>query len=125
MAEALHIILYHERGDLGMGKSSDVVSPTVRKNFDIDDVKHKVLPILQNHGVKRAGLFGSLVRGEVESESDIDILVEIKNDISLLDFVGIKLELEEATGRKVDLVEYDTIKPFLREKILSEQVVIL
>ncbi len=51
--------------------------------------------------------------------------MEIEDDISLLDFVGIKIELEEATGRKVDLVEYDTIKPLLQERILNEQVVIL
>ena len=95
------------------------------KNSDIEGVKQKILPILQRHGVTRAGLFGSLVRGEVKKGSDIDVLVEIEDAISLLDFIGIKIELEEATGRKVDLVEYDTIKPLLREKILDEQVVIL
>ena len=95
------------------------------KNTDVEDIRQKILPILQNHGVRRAGLFGSLVRGEVEESSDIDILVEIEDDISLLDFVGIKLEREEATGRNVDLVEYETIKPLLRERILNEQVVIL
>jgi predicted nucleotidyltransferase len=45
--------------------------------------------------------------------------------MSLLDFVGMKLELEAAINRKVDLVEYETIKPLMREKILSEQVAIL
>jgi len=45
--------------------------------------------------------------------------------MSLLDFVGLKLEIEEALGRKVDLVEYSTIKPLLKERILNEQVVIL
>jgi len=44
---------------------------------------------------------------------------------SSLDFVGLKLEIEEALGRKVDLVEYSTIKPLLRERILKEQVEIL
>ena len=97
----------------------------MRKNPDLESVKQKILPILQSHGVNKAGLFGSFVRGEVRKSSDIDILVEIEDDISLLDFVGIKLELEEALGRKVDLVEYDTIKPLLRERILNEQVVIL
>lgn len=58
-------------------------------------------------------------------DSDIDILVEIDSDISLLDFVGIKLELEEALNRKVDLGEYNTIKPFLRERIMKEQEIIL
>jgi len=61
----------------------------------------------------------------VRKDSDIDILVEIEKDISLLDFVGIKLEIEEALERKIDLVEYSTIKPLLKERILKEQVVIL
>ncbi len=101
------------------------VTYRVRKNSDVEGVKQRILPILRRHGVTRAGLFGSLVRGEARNSSDIDVLVEIEDDISLLDFVGIKIELEEATGRKVDLVEYDTIKPLLRERILNEQVVIL
>jgi len=91
----------------------------------IEEIKQKILPILRRHGVKKAGIFGSIVRGEAREDSDIDILVEIESDISLLDFVGLKLEIEEALGRKIDLVEYSTIKPLLRERILGEQVAIL
>ncbi|MDI6735483.1 MAG: nucleotidyltransferase family protein [bacterium] len=91
----------------------------------IEKIKRKVLPILQHYEVKRAGLFGSCVRGAMKENSDIDILVEIAKDISLLDFVGLKLEIEEVLGSKVDLVEYSTIKSLLRERILKEQVVIL
>ena len=91
----------------------------------IEEIRGKILPILQQYGVKRVGLFGSCVRGEMREDSDIDILVEIEKDISLLDFVGLKLEIEEALGKKVDLVEYNTIKPLLRERILNEQVAIL
>ncbi len=94
-------------------------------NKDIEDIKRKILPILKRYGVKRVGLFGSFVRGEIRKDSDIDILVKIDKDISLLDFVGLKLEIEEALGKKVDLVEYDTIKPILKERILNEQVIIL
>ena len=61
----------------------------------------------------------------MKADSDIDILVEIGKDISLLDFVGLKLELEEVLENKVDLVEYKTIKPLLKERILKEQVMIL
>lgn len=91
----------------------------------IEEMKRKILPILQRYGVKKVGLFGSCVRGKMRKDSDIDILVEIEKDISLFDFVGIKLEIEEALGRKIDLVEYSTIKPLLKERILNEQVVIL
>lgn len=93
--------------------------------INIEEIKQKILPILQRYGAKRVGLFGSCVRGEMHENSDIDILVDIKEDISLFDFVGIKLEVEEALGNKVDLVEYNTIKPILMDKIMKEQVVIL
>ncbi len=91
----------------------------------IEEIKRKIIPILQRYGVKKVGLLGSCVRGEVREDSDIDILVEIRKDISLFDFVGIKLEIEETLERKVDLVEYSTIKPLLKERILKEQVVVL
>ncbi len=92
----------------------------------INEIKRKVLPVLRKYDLKKAGIFGSIARGELREDSDVDILVEIeRDDISLLDFVGIKLELEDALGRKVDLVEYDTLKPLLRERILAEEVPIL
>ena len=93
--------------------------------MDIEEIKRKILPILQRYGVKKIGLFGSCIRGEIREDSDIDILVEIEDDISLLEFVGVKLEIEEALGKEIDLVEYNTIKPLLRERILKEQVIIL
>jgi predicted nucleotidyltransferase len=103
---------------------SDSDSKTTMK-IEIKELKDKVLPILQRYGAKRAGLFGSYVRGEIAEDSDIDILVEIEQDISLLDFIGIKLEIEDVLGREVDLVEYDTIKPLLKERILKEEVAVL
>jgi predicted nucleotidyltransferase len=94
-------------------------------NTYIHQIKQSILPILQRYGVTKAALFGSTVRNQMQSDSDVDILVQIDSDISLLDFVGLKIELEQALKRNVDVVEYDTIKPFLRETILKEQQVIL
>jgi predicted nucleotidyltransferase len=91
----------------------------------IEEVKRQIMPILDRHRVKRAALFGSIVRGEMNEDSDVDILVEIDKDVSLLDFVGIKQEIEDILQRSVDLVEYDTIKPLIKDTILKEQVVIL
>ncbi len=91
----------------------------------IDKIKRKILPILKRYNVRRAGIFGSVVRGEEHEESDIDVLVEIEGRMSLLDFAGIKLELEEALGKRVDLGESSTIKPIIKEQILSEEVSIL
>ena len=88
----------------------------------IDEIKRKILPILKRYNVKRAGIFGSIARGEENEESDIDILVEIEGRMSLLDFAGLKIELEEALGKRVDLGEYSTIRPIIKEQILSEEI---
>jgi len=93
--------------------------------MNVEEIKNKIIPILKRHGVTRAGIFGSVVRGEETKESDIDVLVEIESRMSLLDFVGLKLELEDALGKRVDLGEYSTIKPIIKEQILSEEVAIL
>lgn len=94
-------------------------------NRNVEEIKQKILPILNGYGVKRVALFGSCVHGEMKEGSDIDILVDIEADISLLGFVGLKQRLEEVLGQGIDLVEYNTLKPLLREKILKEQLVLL
>jgi predicted nucleotidyltransferase len=91
----------------------------------IEDVRSVVAPILRKHGIGRAGVFGSFARGKVGKDSDVDLLVEIKDDLSLLDVIGIQQEIEEAVGRKVDLVEYETVKPLIKKKVLREEVSIL
>jgi uncharacterized protein len=88
----------------------------------IENVREKILPVLTRYHVKKASLFGSFARGNMEKNSDIDILVELSDDSSLFDFIDLKNELEDTVGRKVDLVEYGTIKKSLRSRILSEQV---
>ena len=91
----------------------------------IEDIKEKLIPVLRNYHVKKAGLFGSAARGELREDSDIDILIELEDDLSLLDFVRIKLKIEDTLNRKVDLVEYSTLKPLLKDQILKEQVAII
>lgn len=93
--------------------------------MSIEEIKQKALPILKKYGVTKAGVFGSFARNQAKEDSDLDILVEINSDLSLLGFVALKQELEDALGRKIDLVEYETVKPAIREHIMSEQVVLL
>jgi hypothetical protein len=97
----------------------------VSRQITVLTIKKKIIGVLRKHGVVRASVFGSVARGDGTRTSDIDILVELKDDIDLLGFIGLKQELEAVLGRKVDLVEYDFIKPQLRERILRDQVVIV
>lgn len=91
----------------------------------IENIRKKVVPVLKRHGAKKAGLFGSLVRGQMKKRSDIDVLVDLPRNLSLIDIVGIQQEIEEVVGRKVDLVQYEAIKPLLKKYILSEEIRIL
>ena len=76
---------------------------------------------LKKYGVRSLGVFGSFARNEGGPSSDVDVLVEMEKK-TFRGYMGLKLFLEELFGRKVDLVLTESIKPRLRETILSETV---
>jgi hypothetical protein len=84
----------------------------------------KMIPILKNQGVLKASLFGSFARGDETSNSDIDLLVKFARGKTLLDLIGLKLDLEKKLGKKIDILTYDSIHPFLKDRILKEQQII-
>jgi len=91
----------------------------------IEAIRKQAYPILHGHGVSRAAIFGSFARGDAKKESDIDILVEFKERKGLFEFISLKYALEKKLKRKVDLVEYKAIDPYLKSSILQQQVPIL
>lgn len=92
---------------------------------NLDQIKSKVLPILKEAGITRSAIFGSYVRGDNKKDSDIDILVDFPRGKGLFEFVGLQFKLEDALEKKVDLVEYESLHPLLKGRILAEQVQIL
>ena len=88
-------------------------------------VREKIIDILRKNGVKRASFFGSIVRGEMTEDSDVDLLVEFEGRRSLLDLAHLKNELEDAINRRVDLLTYKSLHPGLKDRILAEQVPII
>lgn len=76
----------------------------------------------QKFGVKKIGLFGSYVRGEVYEGSDIDIVVELEKP-DLFSLIGIKQAVEEAFGNKVDIVRLrDKMNKTLRRRIERDAI---
>ena len=94
------------------------------KTLTFKSVKKEILPILKRQGVTKAAFFGSFARGEAKKQSDIDLLIQFKGSKSLLDLVGLRFELEEKLGKKVDLLTYNAIRPRLKKYILKEQKII-
>lgn len=83
----------------------------------------KMLPELKKkYPIKYIGVFGSYVRGEQNSSSDLDILVEFNGSITLFGYAKLENELSDELGVKVDLVSKTALKPRIGKHILSEVV---
>jgi len=72
-------------------------------------------------GVQRLGLFGSFVREQQASESDIDLLVEFREGKKTFDnFIELSFLLEDVLQRRVELITPDSLSPYIGPRILSE-----
>lgn len=82
--------------------------------------EQKIAQILRSHGVVSAAIFGSYARGEADSTSDIDLLIEFPEGTSLFDVIKLQDELEMGVGRRVDLVSRRHLSPRLEKRIKSD-----
>ena len=71
-------------------------------------------------GMANPRVFGSVLRGEDQEGSDLDLLVDPAPRTSLLDLAGLQIEIEGRTGIKVDLLTPGFLHPRFREKVLAE-----
>lgn len=79
----------------------------------------------RNKPVLKAYIFGSVAKGEANSESDIDILVDLdySQRIGLL-FIQMKIDLENLLHKKVDLVSSKGLSPYIKPQIEKEKLLI-
>lgn len=96
-----------------------------KKNNELERLKPKIIRILKDSGVKKAGIFGSYAKGEQKKNSDIDILIELPKGMSLFDVVNVELKMEDALNKKIDLLTYGAIHKLLKDRILNEEIRII
>ncbi|MDD4485015.1 MAG: nucleotidyltransferase family protein [Methanoregula sp.] len=85
----------------------------------LKDLKGKVS---DEYSVKTIGVFGSVARNEETEQSDIDLLVEFSRPVGFVTFMRLENFLSEQLGARVDLVTADSLKPVIRQDVLSEVI---
>lgn len=95
-----------------------------KKQEVLEKLKPKIIKILKKYNIKKAGIFGSYAVGKQKKNSDIDILIEPTKHMGF-EFFGLQLELQDKLRKKVDLVSYNGLSPYLKDKILSQEVRII
>jgi len=84
-----------------------------------------LMPVLkEKFNVESLEIFGSFVRGEQTEKSDVDLLVTFSVPYSLWGLIDVERFLNRKLHVKVDLVPKDSVKPGLKDRILSEAIIV-
>lgn len=86
----------------------------------LKDKREEILKLAAKHGARNVRVFGSLARGEARPDSDIDFLVEMDVNKSLLDRATLLLALEKLLKHKVDVATERVLRPEIRKRALAE-----
>lgn len=82
--------------------------------------KTAILNLAKQHGVKSICLFGSMARGDVNENSDVDFLVVLEQGRDLFDLGELLIDLQTLLQRKVDLVTPNALHPDIYSQVLNE-----
>lgn len=86
--------------------------------------REELLDIARRRGVSRVRVFGSMCRDDAHDASDVDLLVTLSPGASALALGGLLIDAQELLGRKVDVMTEASLHPALRERVLSEAVLL-
>lgn len=87
---------------------------------DLRQQRERILALAQRHRVRQIAVFGSVLRGALGLNSDIDFLVDFEPDYSLRDHIRLTQGLRQLLGRRVEVVDRLALRPELREGIIRE-----
>ena len=87
------------------------------------EYREQILHIAEQHGASNVRVFGSVVRGEATTESDVDLLVDQDwSRLSSWGGMGLIIALEDLLGCNVDVATLEELKPHIGERVLREAV---
>lgn len=84
--------------------------------------REQVLRVAAKHGARNVRIFGSAARGEDSPESDIDVLVDLDPDRTLMDLGGLLMDLRELVQVRVDVATEEMLRPEIRQSVLADAI---
>lgn len=107
----------------GIRKRSDEPQVGEHQSVTLDDAQRaEIVRIAAGHGARRVRLFGSHAHGNQTPGSDVDLLVELAPERTLLDLIAIKQDVEDLLGCPVDVVTEAAVSPYIRDEVLKTAV---
>ena len=92
---------------------------------ELEQYQQLILPVLKRYFIKHAAIFGSFAKGDVNVNSDVDLLIEPGKGFTIFKMLRLEEEISDLIKRKVDLVEYSALKPSVRNEVLLSAITIL
>ena len=82
----------------------------------MDNLESIALEVINGYPTKRAAFFGSVARGDMTANSDIDMIVEFLPNTRGIIFFSLQVDLEKAFNRSVDLITFDALQHEAKEQ---------
>ena len=92
----------------------------IRTLEDIRRLRPQIMQLAREYRAREISVFGSLARGDMKADSDIDFLVDFEDGYSLLDIGGLLQDLGDLLGCKVDVIDKPSLRDELREVVFRE-----
>lgn len=92
--------------------------------YTIEELRNRIAPIAQQHGVQSVSLFGSYSKGTAADDSDIDLKIKKGKLRSLFQICGFRLSVEDALERPVDLVTSESSDQDFLDMIAKDEVLL-
>ena len=86
----------------------------------VEEIRQQASPVLEQHGVTYAAVFGSVARGEQRQDSDIDILVRLGRPTGMIGYMQLVEGLEQSLNKKIDLVTEQSLNQHVRPYIMPD-----
>lgn len=86
----------------------------------IETHRRAILEIARRYRLSNVRVFGSMARGDANEESDVDLLVTLPPGVSGLALGGLLMDVQDLTGRRVDVTTDDGLHPLIRERVWKD-----